>query len=214
MLLVIFLGTYIGGIYLAWSNKTETEDTHNPPGEGEDKKRKRATKAERQDRKKRLQRRSTQRRIRNWCKECRYKYDGKDRMKYRHKVRASKRWLRMCNPSEAWRANKREHKKHVGKPQVTDMRRKGGAGGRGIARAVDASNIKKRNTERRGCTTTNVGGRELLAVGSGRGVEQTRGQRVADGKRYTIRKGMESRDTRYNTHTWNTDVGRGPTRFE
>eukprot|EP00965_Chrysotila_dentata_P015064 498682-Pleurochrysis_carterae.AAC.2 len=107
------------------------------------KKHKRATKAGTQDRKKLLQRRTTQSRIREWCKACRNKHDGKDRMKYRHKVRASKRWLRMRSPKEAWKANSREHTKHEGKPQDKDMKRRGGAGGCGIARTVNASDIEK-----------------------------------------------------------------------
>eukprot|EP00965_Chrysotila_dentata_P063732 2111841-Pleurochrysis_carterae.AAC.1 len=143
MFLAVLLGMYIGRIHPVWFTKTETEDTRNLQGAEEDRKRKRATKAETQDRKKLLQRRAMQRRIRIWCKACRKKYDGKDRMKYRHKVRASKRWLRMRSPKEAWKANSREHKNRAGKPRDKDMKRRGGAGGCGTARTVNASNIEE-----------------------------------------------------------------------
>eukprot|EP00965_Chrysotila_dentata_P030631 1019885-Pleurochrysis_carterae.AAC.2 len=80
MFLAVLLGMCIVGIYPDRFTKTEIKDTRNPQGAGERRKHKRTTKARAQDRKKLLQRRSTQRRIRNWCKACRKKYDGKDRM--------------------------------------------------------------------------------------------------------------------------------------
>eukprot|EP00965_Chrysotila_dentata_P021443 710310-Pleurochrysis_carterae.AAC.2 len=64
-------------------------------GEGENEEKKRGTKKHNKANKKIRQRRLIQHRIRRWIKACKGEYDGtKDRMKYRHKVRASLRWIR------------------------------------------------------------------------------------------------------------------------
>eukprot|EP00965_Chrysotila_dentata_P133190 4404570-Pleurochrysis_carterae.AAC.1 len=139
LLLAVFFGMCIGRNYLVRFTRMVMEDTCNPQGEREHRKYNRTSR----DRKKLLQRRSTHRRIRKWRTACRKKYDGKDRTKYRHKVRASKRWLRTRSLKEAWKANIREHKKHVRRPRDKDMKRRGGAGGRRAAKMVNASDIEK-----------------------------------------------------------------------
>eukprot|EP00965_Chrysotila_dentata_P030698 1022222-Pleurochrysis_carterae.AAC.1 len=102
-------------------------------------------KTEARVRKANRQRKLIQQRIRRWNKTRKLKYDGKDRKKYRHKVKASKRWLwsRSRNDTEAKEANSREHRKRTRKMGGRDMKRKGGAGGRGRARAVNASSIEE-----------------------------------------------------------------------
>eukprot|EP00965_Chrysotila_dentata_P183988 6074961-Pleurochrysis_carterae.AAC.1 len=106
-LLTVFVGLYIGRICQTWLTRVETGERCNPSGGKECKQHKRETKAGKQDRKKILQRRLIQRRIRRWYKACRHSYDGKIRMKYRQKVRASKRWLKMRSTREAGKANSR-----------------------------------------------------------------------------------------------------------
>eukprot|EP00965_Chrysotila_dentata_P141760 4685256-Pleurochrysis_carterae.AAC.4 len=51
------------------------------------------------------------------------RYDGKDRRKYRNKVRASKRWLQRRNKKEAEEMNSRERKRRTRKTQDQDRRR-------------------------------------------------------------------------------------------
>eukprot|EP00965_Chrysotila_dentata_P237086 6201679-Pleurochrysis_carterae.AAC.3 len=101
------------------------------------------TRVEARVRKANRQRKLIQQRIRRWNKTRKLTYDGKDKKKYRHKVRASKRWLWSRCDTEAKEANSREHRKRMRKTGGRDMRRKGGAGGRGRARAVNASSIEE-----------------------------------------------------------------------
>eukprot|EP00965_Chrysotila_dentata_P048031 1593273-Pleurochrysis_carterae.AAC.2 len=114
------------------------------------------------------QRRLIQQRIRKWNKATKRKYDGKDRMQYRHKVRASKRWQQRKDTSEANRANAKESRKRGGRKCMRrkcrteareanyrqgknraemmkegHVKRKGGAEGRKGARMVKASNVEE-----------------------------------------------------------------------
>eukprot|EP00965_Chrysotila_dentata_P060774 2014092-Pleurochrysis_carterae.AAC.1 len=84
------------------------------------------------------QRRLIQQRIRRWNKTRKVKRDDKDRKKYRQKVRASLRWMRKKCRTEAKEANIREGRNRVKKKREKNMKRKGGAGGRGRARTVEA----------------------------------------------------------------------------
>eukprot|EP00965_Chrysotila_dentata_P060193 1995831-Pleurochrysis_carterae.AAC.1 len=88
-------------------------------------------------------RRLIQRRIKKWNKECIRKYDGKDRRKYRHKVRASNRWLKRRGKTEAKEANAREHRRHRRGKGRKDTRRRGGAGHRREARPVHVSKVEE-----------------------------------------------------------------------
>eukprot|EP00965_Chrysotila_dentata_P260100 6213783-Pleurochrysis_carterae.AAC.3 len=63
--------------------------------------------------------------------------------KYRHKIRASKCWLQKQSNTEAKEANSRECRERGRKTRHEDTRRRGGAGGRGRARAVSASSIEE-----------------------------------------------------------------------
>eukprot|EP00965_Chrysotila_dentata_P066225 2191715-Pleurochrysis_carterae.AAC.1 len=64
-------------------------------------------------------------------------------MKYRQKIRASKRWIRKRVITEAKEANIREGRKRGRQKREKDERRRGGAGGGGRARALNASSIEE-----------------------------------------------------------------------
>eukprot|EP00965_Chrysotila_dentata_P128107 4236072-Pleurochrysis_carterae.AAC.2 len=68
---------------------------------------------------------------------------AQDKRKYRHKVRASMRWMRGKDSTEAKEANIRERRNRTKKISEKNTSRKGGAGGRGKARAVDASSVEE-----------------------------------------------------------------------
>eukprot|EP00965_Chrysotila_dentata_P146089 4825660-Pleurochrysis_carterae.AAC.1 len=103
----------------------------------------RGAKAKNRARERIRQRRLIQQRIRRWYKARKGRYEGKDRMKYRQKVRASKRWLRRATPTEAKEANNREGRRRGRKTGEKDIKRRGGSGGREGARAVNASYIEE-----------------------------------------------------------------------
>eukprot|EP00965_Chrysotila_dentata_P183111 6046793-Pleurochrysis_carterae.AAC.1 len=63
--------------------------------------------------------------------------------KYRHKVKAAKRWWRRRTEAEAREANIRERRKHAKETWEKDARRSGGAGRGRRARAVNASDIEE-----------------------------------------------------------------------
>eukprot|EP00965_Chrysotila_dentata_P194813 6176598-Pleurochrysis_carterae.AAC.4 len=89
------------------------------------------------------QQRLIQQRIRRWNKTRIVKYYDKDRKKYRHKSRASLPWSRRNYNTEANQANLRERRNRVKMTREENMKRNGGAGGRGRARAVEASYIEE-----------------------------------------------------------------------
>eukprot|EP00965_Chrysotila_dentata_P223496 6193612-Pleurochrysis_carterae.AAC.1 len=143
---------WLGGLLLIKNGRRKGREKNRRRGkEGPDKKESRKnkgeTKSEARVRNANRQRKLVQQRIRIWSKAHKLKYDGKDRKKYRHKARASKRWLwsKHKSDTEAKEANRREHRKRMKKARDRDMdmRRKGGAGGRGRARTVNASRIKE-----------------------------------------------------------------------
>eukprot|EP00965_Chrysotila_dentata_P169136 5584891-Pleurochrysis_carterae.AAC.1 len=85
------------------------------------------------------QRRIIQQRIRRWNKTRKVK--DKDRKKYRHKVRSSLQWMR--GKTEAMEANIREGGNRTKKMRKENVKRKGGAGGKGRARMVETSNVEE-----------------------------------------------------------------------
>eukprot|EP00965_Chrysotila_dentata_P138696 4587858-Pleurochrysis_carterae.AAC.1 len=87
------------------------------------------------------QRRIIQRRI-QICNKTR-NVKAKDRKKYRHKVRASLQWMRRKLRTEAMEANLREGRNRAETRNEGKVKRKGGAGGRGEARMVEASNVEE-----------------------------------------------------------------------
>eukprot|EP00965_Chrysotila_dentata_P148896 4917361-Pleurochrysis_carterae.AAC.1 len=97
----------------------------------------------RRRRKLKLQRRQTQTRIRNWQTTRKLTYDGKNRRKYRNKVRASKRWLQQKYKKEAEEAINRERRRRTGGTEDGGGARKGGAGRKPLARPVYASSIEE-----------------------------------------------------------------------
>eukprot|EP00965_Chrysotila_dentata_P148688 4909908-Pleurochrysis_carterae.AAC.1 len=89
-------------------------------------------------------RRLVHQRIRRWNKTRKVKYHDKERRKYRHKVRASLRWMqRKGSAEQAKEANIREGRNRVKKTREKIMKRKGGAGGRGKAKTVEFSNVEE-----------------------------------------------------------------------
>eukprot|EP00965_Chrysotila_dentata_P065056 2156844-Pleurochrysis_carterae.AAC.1 len=89
------------------------------------------------------QRRLTQQRIRRWNKTRKVNKGDKDRKKYRHKVRASLRWMRMIDGMEAKETNIKEGRDRVKTRSCVNMKRKGGAGGERRARTVEASEVEE-----------------------------------------------------------------------
>eukprot|EP00965_Chrysotila_dentata_P162669 5371386-Pleurochrysis_carterae.AAC.1 len=84
------------------------------------------------------QRRLIQQRIRRWNKTRIVNQGDKDRKKYRHKVRASLRWMRREDGMEAKEANVKEGRDRVQTLKGINTKRKGGAGRGTRARAVEA----------------------------------------------------------------------------
>eukprot|EP00965_Chrysotila_dentata_P217883 6190276-Pleurochrysis_carterae.AAC.1 len=130
-------------IGLTWLKHGKKQSTSSEDVEKEHAKKRRETKAKNKARERIRRRRLIQQRIREWNKARKGRYDGKDRMKYRQKVRASKRWLRRANSTEAKEVNNRGVGKCGRKKREKDMKRRGGSGGRGGARAVNASEIEE-----------------------------------------------------------------------
>eukprot|EP00965_Chrysotila_dentata_P031415 1047277-Pleurochrysis_carterae.AAC.1 len=104
--------------------------------------RKEGTKESTREIRKIQRRRAIQHRIRRWNKTRKVKYDDKDRMKYRHKARASLRWIRRICKTEAREMNIKECKNRGKNTRKTNTRRKGVAGGKKRARAVDPSDVE------------------------------------------------------------------------
>eukprot|EP00965_Chrysotila_dentata_P257616 6212942-Pleurochrysis_carterae.AAC.1 len=76
------------------------------------------------------QRRLTQQRMRRWNKTRKVNQGDKDRKKYRHKVRASLRWMRRNDDGvEATEANIKEGRNRARTLKGINKKRKGGAGG-------------------------------------------------------------------------------------
>eukprot|EP00965_Chrysotila_dentata_P002722 88561-Pleurochrysis_carterae.AAC.1 len=123
----IGIWTCIGGTCIALLTRDKKGLTRPVSEERGSNKNEGETKTEARVRKANRQRRLIQQRIRRWNKTRKSKYGGKERKKYRHKVRASKRWLwgRSRNDTEAKEANNREHRKCRRKTGGRDMRRKG-----------------------------------------------------------------------------------------
>eukprot|EP00965_Chrysotila_dentata_P041833 1388011-Pleurochrysis_carterae.AAC.1 len=151
LLPLMYVFAYVCGMCAAWLNRKKLSKC----GEGEYTENKRGTKMNTKANKKIRQRRLIQQRIRRWTKACKREYDGKDRMKYRHKVRASKRWQQRKGTTEAKTANNMERRKRTEeannkkgrnrakKMKKANLKRKGGAGGRGRAKKVEASNVEE-----------------------------------------------------------------------
>eukprot|EP00965_Chrysotila_dentata_P196509 6177619-Pleurochrysis_carterae.AAC.1 len=71
------------------------------------------------------------------------KYDGKNRRKYRNKVKASKRWLQQKDKREAEEAINKERRRRPRRTKDKRGERKGGAGWNPLARPVYASSIEE-----------------------------------------------------------------------
>eukprot|EP00965_Chrysotila_dentata_P004359 141800-Pleurochrysis_carterae.AAC.1 len=123
------------GIGIIWLLNREKRAAGPEYEEYEYKKENRGTKANLKASNRIRQRQLIQQRIRRWNKTRKGKYDGKDRMKYRQKIRASKRWLERRGTTEAQEANTRESRKRGRQKREKDKRRRGGSGGGGRARA-------------------------------------------------------------------------------
>eukprot|EP00965_Chrysotila_dentata_P210357 6185843-Pleurochrysis_carterae.AAC.1 len=94
--------THMGCMGMLWFlRKRENRDKRSNCKERKDMRSKEETKGERRARRLRQQRKAIQKRIRNWYKARKLKYNGKDRRRYRSKVRASKRLLHRSARKEA-----------------------------------------------------------------------------------------------------------------
>eukprot|EP00965_Chrysotila_dentata_P143588 4744480-Pleurochrysis_carterae.AAC.1 len=139
LMLQMCVGAGICGISMAWFGGRRKGSTGVEYEESEYKKSERGTEADVRADKKIRQRRVIQQRIRRWNKACKRIYDGKDRMKYRQKIRASTRWIRKRVITEAKEANIREGRKRGRQERKKDARKREGMGGGGRAKALITS---------------------------------------------------------------------------
>eukprot|EP00965_Chrysotila_dentata_P118142 3904803-Pleurochrysis_carterae.AAC.1 len=133
--------TLICCISIAWFMRLRRREVHASNNAARNEQRE--TRKTMQYKRLREQRRWTQSIIRNWQLARKLTYDGKNRRKYRNKVRASKRWFRHKHMKEAEEANIRERQRRPGKTQEKGVIRKGGAGENSPARPVYASSTEE-----------------------------------------------------------------------